>query len=82
MDFFLWGQLKKKIYEVPPRTIEDLVAKLQAAVTTVDANMLRYVRQNAARRTAVGLEIDGGRWEQPIGTTRRPWFDHLMACAV
>jgi hypothetical protein len=39
MDFFLWGHLKEQVYAVPPRTIEDLVARLQAAVTTVDANM-------------------------------------------
>jgi hypothetical protein len=38
-DIFLWGHLKEQVYAVPPRTIEDLVARLQAAVTTVDANM-------------------------------------------
>jgi hypothetical protein len=38
MDFSLWGQLEEQVYAVPPRTIEDLVARLQAAVTTVDAN--------------------------------------------
>jgi hypothetical protein len=30
----------------------------------VDANMLRRVLENAARRTAVCLEMDGGRFEQ------------------
>jgi hypothetical protein len=61
--FFLWGHLKEQVYTVPPRTIEDLVARLQAAVTTVDANMLRRVPENAVRRTAVCLEMDGDRFE-------------------
>jgi hypothetical protein len=53
----------EKVYAVPPRTIEDLVARLQAAATSVDANMLRCVRENAVRRTAVCLEMYGGRFE-------------------
>jgi hypothetical protein len=38
-DFLLPGHLKGHGYAVPPRTIEDLVARPQAAVTTADANM-------------------------------------------
>jgi hypothetical protein len=64
MDILLWGHLKEHVSAVPPRTIEDLVARLQAAVTTVDENMLRCVRENAVRRTAVRLEMDGGRFEE------------------
>jgi hypothetical protein len=41
--FFLWGHLKEQVYTVPPRTIKDLMARLQAAVIMVDANMLRRV---------------------------------------
>jgi hypothetical protein len=44
-------------------TIEDVVARLQAAVTTVDANMLGHIRENAVRHTAVCLEMDGRRFE-------------------
>lgn len=43
---------------------------LRAAVTTADANVLRCVRQTAARRNAICLEMDGGRFEhllQPRG---------------
>jgi hypothetical protein len=68
--FFLpWRHLKDDVYALPPRTIEDVVA----AVTTVEANMLRRVRENAVRRTALCLEMDGGRLEHLL-TTRRPWF--------
>jgi hypothetical protein len=63
IDIFLWGHLKEQVYAVPLRTIDELVEKLQAAVITDDANMLRRVRDNAMRRTAVCLEIDGSRVE-------------------
>jgi hypothetical protein len=53
MDFFLWEQVKKHVYVVCPRTIEDLVAILHAAMTTFDASMLICVRQNA-------IQVDGG----------------------
>jgi hypothetical protein len=46
--------------------MEDLVARFQAAVTTVDANMLRRAQENAVRRTAVCLEMEGGRFEHVL----------------
>jgi hypothetical protein len=60
--FFLVGT-PEGISLVPPRTIEDLMARLQAAVTTVNASMLRRVQESAVRRTAVCLEMDGGCFE-------------------
>jgi hypothetical protein len=33
------GHLKEDVYAVPYRTVEDLVARLHSAVTTVDTNM-------------------------------------------
>jgi hypothetical protein len=57
-DFFLWGHLKEHVYAVPPGPIEDLAETLKAAVTEVDANMLRRVSENGVRHTAVCLEID------------------------
>jgi hypothetical protein len=66
MYFFLWGHLKEQVYAVPPRTIEDLVTRIQSALTGVDANMLRRVRENAVRRTAVCLEMDRGLFEHML----------------
>jgi hypothetical protein len=63
-DFlFPYGHMKNHVYALPPRTIEDVVAVLKRAVTTVDANMLRRVGRIAVRRTALCLEMDGGRFE-------------------
>jgi hypothetical protein len=59
---FLWGHLKDHVYVNPSRTIEDLVAR-PSSCDKVDANMLRRVRQNAVRGTAVWFEVYGGRFE-------------------
>jgi hypothetical protein len=56
--------LDEHIYAVPSRDIEDFVARLQAAMTTVDANMLRRVAENTVRRAAFCLETEGGRLDQ------------------
>jgi hypothetical protein len=64
INFILWGHPNEHVYALPPRTIEDLVARLQAAMTTADVNMLRNIRENAVRRTAVCPEIDGGLFER------------------
>jgi hypothetical protein len=37
------GTPGNNVYAVPPRTIEDPVVRLEAAVTMVNANMLRRV---------------------------------------
>jgi hypothetical protein len=42
------------------------VAQLEAAVTTIDANMSGRVWENAVQRTAVCLEIEGGRFERVL----------------
>jgi hypothetical protein len=63
VDLFLWGHAKKYVYADTRMTIEDLVAILHVAVTMVDANMLRRVRENAVRRTAVCHQMDGGGFQ-------------------
>jgi hypothetical protein len=57
MDFFLWGHLKERVCAVAPSTTEDPVARLKAAVATVG---VRVCSKNAARLTAVCLQLDEG----------------------
>jgi hypothetical protein len=63
MDLFLWGHPKEHVYAVFPRTVEDLVARCQTAVTTADAKILRRVRKNAVWRTAAFLETGRGHFD-------------------
>jgi hypothetical protein len=57
---FLWGHLKEHRFADPHRTVQDIIARFQAAATTVDSIMLRLVQENTAQRTYVCLEMDGG----------------------
>jgi hypothetical protein len=57
------GFLKEHVYALLPMNTGDLEGRIQAALTTTDANMLRRVRENAVRRTGVWLEMDEGRFE-------------------
>jgi hypothetical protein len=83
MDFFLWGHLKEHVYTVPSRTVEYLVARLQAVMTVVDANMVACVRESAVHVMHCCLPGNGQRLLQtPIVAARSPWFDHLIACAI
>jgi hypothetical protein len=56
-NVFLWEHLKEYVYAVPPRTMKDLMARLQAAATIVDANMLGCVQENAVWYMAICLEM-------------------------
>jgi hypothetical protein len=55
MEFFLWGHVKEHVSSLL-RTIEDLMERYQAAVSTID-DMLNRVRVNAVRRSTIVLEM-------------------------
>jgi hypothetical protein len=67
---FSYGRrLKGQVYAVPPTTIENIVAKLQAAVSMAYANMLRRVRQNVMWCISVWAEAASNtrcNYEAPI----------------
>ncbi|XP_036145604.1 uncharacterized protein LOC118646565 [Monomorium pharaonis] len=63
LDFFLWGYLKEKVYAKQPENVEEVVARLHAAVATVDAEMLLHVRNEAVRRAHACLEANGEQFE-------------------
>jgi hypothetical protein len=54
MVFSCWENLKEHVYAVPISTIEDLAAKLQAGLTTVDDKVLKRV-QDVSPRIAIWL---------------------------
>lgn len=66
MDFFLWGYLKEKIYALEPANQMELIARLHAAVATVDAAMLQEVRRETVRRVHACLDAEGGHFEQVL----------------
>lgn len=66
MDFFLWGYLKEKVYAKEPEDMEEVIARLHAAVATIDAEMLLRVRNEAMRRAHACLAVDGGHFEPAL----------------
>jgi hypothetical protein len=57
-DVFLWRHLKEHL----PRNVERLAPRREGSLAVICSNMLRRVRENAMRCTAVCLEVDGGRY--------------------
>jgi hypothetical protein len=77
MDCFLRGYLKENIYAVPPRTFDDIVARFQAAETTVDAISLSVSRECGSAHCR--LPWNGQRLIRTlVVTTRRPYFNDLI----
>jgi hypothetical protein len=54
--FSCWEHLKEHDYAVPPRTIEDFMARLEAAVTTVETDMLPHFREQAKPSALKSME--------------------------
>jgi hypothetical protein len=55
--------MTEHVFLVPNRIMEYLLITFESGVITVDANMLRHVRENAVWRTALCREMDrGGAW--------------------
>jgi hypothetical protein len=69
-------------YPVAPGTIEDLVARPQAAVTRFDAKIITACSREC--RAAHCRLPSNGRRQLRISavTTRRPWFDSFISCAI
>lgn len=66
LDFFLWGHLKKIVYATEPASPEEVIARMQVAVQTVDGPMLRRVRENLILRAEACIEAHGAHFENLI----------------
>ena len=56
---YTWSSTQH-VYKVPPRTIKELVAGFQAAVTAILAHVLRCVQRNTMQCNVICLDMDGG----------------------
>jgi hypothetical protein len=65
MDFFQWRHLKEHVYAVPPRTVKDIMTRLQAAVAVVIATMFKMCLREycMVHCLAICLEMDRGDFE-------------------
>ena len=65
-DFFLWGQLKGKVYKITPRTIEQLKEVIRQEIQAVNADTLVKVFQNLEKRIQVCLDVKGDQFRHRL----------------
>lgn len=64
-DFFLWGDLKNKVFVTPPRNLQDLQQRIQHEVEVLRQNpgTIRRAVNDMRRRCQLCLEREGGHVE-------------------
>lgn len=65
LDFYLWGDIKRRVYEQPSETVAELRQKIERAFEAVKADVfvLRRVKNNLRRRANLCLEVQGEHFE-------------------
>ena len=65
-DYFLWGYLKRRVYQNKPRTIDALKANITEEIQAVTADVLTRTFQNKARRVQCSLDANGGHFQHML----------------
>jgi hypothetical protein len=70
-DFYLWGEIKRLVYENEIESRDVLMARIRSAFDTVrsDSAVLSRVRRNAVKRARLCLERNGLHFEQLLKYT-------------
>jgi hypothetical protein len=63
-DFYLWGNLKGKVYKNNPRSTEVLQNEIARVIGSFTVDELQKVSQNLFRRCEACLRAEGGRFRQ------------------
>jgi len=65
-DYFLWGDLKGRVYQNKPRTIDALKANITEEIQAVTADLLARIFQNMACRVQSCLDANGGHFQHVL----------------
>ena len=65
-DYFLWGYLKRIVYQNEPQTIVALKANITEEIQAVTADVLARNFQNIARRVQSCLDANGGHFQHML----------------
>lgn len=63
LDYFLWGYLKSKVYQIKPRDLDELRNRILQETALVDRNMIRRAVSNFYERIAHCQAVDGTQFE-------------------
>jgi hypothetical protein len=62
-DFYLWGNLKQKVYKTNPHTIEEQKENIRNEVSAISPGELQRVITNLVRRCQECARADGDRFQ-------------------
>lgn len=62
-DFFLWGDIKSKVYEDVPTTAENMKERIRAACNGISEETLIEVNNSFRRRIEKCIEVEGHQFE-------------------
>jgi hypothetical protein len=62
-DFYLWGNLKRKVYKNNPRSIEALQAEITRVIGSIAMDELQRVSRNLFLRCEACLQAEGGHFQ-------------------
>jgi hypothetical protein len=62
-DFYLWGNLKGKVYRNTPRTAEALQNEIRNVVASISADELQRISQGFLQRCEACLRATGNHFE-------------------
>jgi hypothetical protein len=65
-DFFLWGNLKSKVYATRPHSIQELKDCIMVGIGTINGALLQRVMQNFRQQLRQCIKSHGGHLEQVI----------------
>jgi hypothetical protein len=62
-DFYLWGNLKERVYQTNPRSLEDLKDGICREISRISTAELKRVHGNVFRRMRICLAVQGKHFE-------------------
>jgi inhibitor of nuclear factor kappa-B kinase subunit alpha len=62
-DFYLWGNLKDKVYSSNPHTLVELKQSIHETVSSIKVSKLKLVSNNIFKRFEVCLRAEGRHFE-------------------
>lgn len=64
IDFFMWGYVKNRVYQIPPTTQDDMKNRIREAFQSINVEMLRNVSRSFEDRLQCCIDVLGGHFEQ------------------
>jgi hypothetical protein len=62
-DFYLWGDLKDKVYSNNPHTLVDLKQSIRETISSIEVSELKLVSNNLFKRLEACIRAEGRHFE-------------------